>query len=378
MLRGDSETAWIDAHGRVALDWACLGCGYNLRTRPVSGECPECGVPVVHSAPLHERPKAALRRFRNATVLLGVAAIGAVLLPRGYYALVDAIRPPSVDYRDIPIGQNIHLCPWSPGADIVGSLLKFATALLAFVALRAYARTFSGLGLSIGGLRVFPPTLWWAATLLATATAVSETVGWFPAIRSACNVANAVTTAFGVLLNAALVLAVILSLVRVLTAAHRRRLRYFARICAIATILVGAAIIGRDALGTVWFLSGPAEPKLWITTLAASGAPPDYVIIQRWTNYATRATTAPADALVQMDAYLKSLKSSSPRAWMLEAYMRIEGWAHWPAVATGLALLALLIVVAGVAHRSMALQITHSAESRPCPPASSRPPPALR
>ncbi|MCC6358913.1 MAG: hypothetical protein IT450_09230 [Phycisphaerales bacterium] len=301
-------------------------------------------------------------------MLLGVAAIGAVLLPRGYYALVDAIRPPSVDYRDIPIGQNIHLYPWFPGADIVGSLLKFATALLAFVALRAYARTFSGLGLSIGGLRVFPPTLWWAATLLATATAVSETAGWFPAIRSACNVANAVTTAFGVLLNAALVLAVILSLVRVLTAAHRRRLRHFARICAIATILVGAAIIGRDTLLTVWYLSGPPEPKLWVATLAG----PDYIIIQRGSGYATRATTVPADALAQMKDYLKSFKPSSPRAWMLEAYMRIEGWAHWPAVATGLALLALLIVVAGVAHRSMALQITHSAESRPCRPASSR------
>lgn len=357
MSRGESETAWIDAHGRVALDWACLGCGYNLRTRPVSAVCPECGVPVAHSAPLHERPEAALRRFRNATVLLAVAAFGAVLLPPGYSALVDAIRPPSVDYRDIPVGQIVNLIPWSPGADVVGSLLNFATALLALVALRAYARTFSELGLPIGGLRVFPPTLWWAAIFLAIGIAVSETVGWFPAVRSACTVANAVTTAFAVLLNAALALAVILSLVRVLSAAHERRLRHFGRICAIAATLVGAAIICREALVTVWYLSVPPGPKLWVSTLAAS----DYIIIQRGTNYATRATTAPADALAQMDAYLESLRSNSPRAWMLEAYMQIERWVHWPAVATGLALLVLLFVVAGVAHRSMRLQITRSA-----------------
>lgn len=33
-----------DAH--VALDTSCIGCGYNLKTMAVSGNCPECGRPV--------------------------------------------------------------------------------------------------------------------------------------------------------------------------------------------------------------------------------------------------------------------------------------------------------------------------------------------
>ncbi len=31
---------------RIATDLPCLKCGYNLRTLPLAGRCPECGVPV--------------------------------------------------------------------------------------------------------------------------------------------------------------------------------------------------------------------------------------------------------------------------------------------------------------------------------------------
>lgn len=30
----------------VAVDIACLGCGYNLKTMPVDANCPECNRPV--------------------------------------------------------------------------------------------------------------------------------------------------------------------------------------------------------------------------------------------------------------------------------------------------------------------------------------------
>ncbi len=39
----------IDPAGRVAGDVRCLRCGYNLRTLPASGACPECGAAVTSS-----------------------------------------------------------------------------------------------------------------------------------------------------------------------------------------------------------------------------------------------------------------------------------------------------------------------------------------
>ncbi|HYE20153.1 MAG TPA: hypothetical protein VEA69_17025, partial [Tepidisphaeraceae bacterium] len=32
-------------------DLACVGCGYNLRTMPVTGRCPECARAVADSVP---------------------------------------------------------------------------------------------------------------------------------------------------------------------------------------------------------------------------------------------------------------------------------------------------------------------------------------
>lgn len=36
----------LDDNGCVAIDVACLNCGYNLRTQPVNGACPECAQAV--------------------------------------------------------------------------------------------------------------------------------------------------------------------------------------------------------------------------------------------------------------------------------------------------------------------------------------------
>jgi hypothetical protein len=33
----------------VSTDLACVGCGYNLRTQPLEGACPECAMPVTES-----------------------------------------------------------------------------------------------------------------------------------------------------------------------------------------------------------------------------------------------------------------------------------------------------------------------------------------
>ena len=44
-----SAAAKLDAAGNVAVDVACRRCGYNLRTLPSVGKCPECGTAVGRS-----------------------------------------------------------------------------------------------------------------------------------------------------------------------------------------------------------------------------------------------------------------------------------------------------------------------------------------
>lgn len=44
-----SAAAKLDAAGNVAVDVACRRCGYNLRTLPSAGKCPECGSAVGRS-----------------------------------------------------------------------------------------------------------------------------------------------------------------------------------------------------------------------------------------------------------------------------------------------------------------------------------------
>ena len=44
------ESIPLDEQGNIAADVSCLVCGYNLRTQPLQGRCPECGTAVGRSA----------------------------------------------------------------------------------------------------------------------------------------------------------------------------------------------------------------------------------------------------------------------------------------------------------------------------------------
>lgn len=70
----------LDRKGHIARDVPCLGCGYNLRTQPATGICPECAAPVARSARfhyLHLAPPRWVRRQANGALLLIIALCGA-------------------------------------------------------------------------------------------------------------------------------------------------------------------------------------------------------------------------------------------------------------------------------------------------------------
>ncbi len=73
----------LDSDGRVAEDIACRRCGYNLRTQPAHGVCPDCGQAVrdaLQGYYLRYAPLQWLRRLSLGLVLIyGTAIIGFLL-----------------------------------------------------------------------------------------------------------------------------------------------------------------------------------------------------------------------------------------------------------------------------------------------------------
>jgi len=67
----------------VTADLDCLGCGYNLRTRPRDGQCPECGKDVAWSLPVFADGaviSAALAKVRTAMLTLAFGVPGALIV----------------------------------------------------------------------------------------------------------------------------------------------------------------------------------------------------------------------------------------------------------------------------------------------------------
>src|SRR5262245_30626809 len=87
---------WIGADGKIAIDWPCVQCGYNLRSLAETGSCPECGASVRRSVPIDQRSPATLREYRNAAFVLAASVLAAVLAPPAYEKLLKRIRPPSL------------------------------------------------------------------------------------------------------------------------------------------------------------------------------------------------------------------------------------------------------------------------------------------
>ncbi|XAM00148.1 hypothetical protein OT109_01925 [Phycisphaeraceae bacterium D3-23] len=60
-------------------DMACAGCGYNLRTRRIADNCPECGAPVRHSfvepGPAHNERMYGSTTSANVTLTMGIISL---------------------------------------------------------------------------------------------------------------------------------------------------------------------------------------------------------------------------------------------------------------------------------------------------------------
>jgi hypothetical protein len=101
----EAGTSNLDAEGRVADDVPCAHCGYNVRTLPADGVCPECAHPVAWSlrgSGLCYVPSAWLRRVNRGVLILlcalgaGLGGMAAWVFASTYFALTqppDALGP---------------------------------------------------------------------------------------------------------------------------------------------------------------------------------------------------------------------------------------------------------------------------------------------
>ena len=74
----------LDGEGRVNVDHSCVQCGYNLRTLPREGRCPECGATVLESIVgdflQYSDPAWLAKLSRGLKIIVLTAAIGPLCL----------------------------------------------------------------------------------------------------------------------------------------------------------------------------------------------------------------------------------------------------------------------------------------------------------
>ncbi|RMF84182.1 MAG: hypothetical protein D6744_03530 [Planctomycetota bacterium] len=115
----------IDADDRIDADLACAGCGYNVRSLPRDGRCPECGHSVddsVRAGWLAFAPRGWLERTARAVEQLLAACValigGWILVALAYVAALTLTRR--------------GLLP--AGAPRITLMLAYAALLIAFLA----------------------------------------------------------------------------------------------------------------------------------------------------------------------------------------------------------------------------------------------------
>jgi hypothetical protein len=179
----------LDAEGRIAGDLPCITCGYNLRMQPGTGTCPECGERVAPSTRGHFlrfAPPAWVKRLSRGVLLLAIAAAGPFaawallifvwfLLPAvaggGFYAF-------QIGSVVFTIGFAITVIvgvTWATARDPVprdGAERRLARSLLRICAWVAPGLAASGYVLGFVLSTGMRPTLWWVSAVAAAAAFV--------------------------------------------------------------------------------------------------------------------------------------------------------------------------------------------------------------
>lgn len=347
----EAGARWLDEQGSVAVDWPCLRCGYNLRTRAESAECPECGTPVVKSTPLGRRSTVALGACRRAILLM----IGSLLL--WLYGIIlivkflDAIRPPRPQYDQIPFETSIRALPWEPWFRIFDCILGYGSILLVLLASRRYQRALVDLELPPSVSRAGSAALWRLAVVATILTAAARTISLLVSRAPPLWLSGLPDVVTLILLFAVLAPRV-LSIEQILAAAALRRFRFVTRCCAILVVLGGGEIVIPKSLIAASFIGAPKSPDIWAWNQASPGQPPDYLIFSQ-DGMVRRSTTAPACALSQTDAYVAFAQATSAGP-LLDKFLRVFNlYTHWLNSVLGPALFAAFIVALGVVHRSI-------------------------
>ncbi|MCH8806972.1 MAG: hypothetical protein IH986_12895 [Planctomycetes bacterium] len=118
----------LDADGRIANDLACITCGYNLRLQPATGTCPECGnrvAPSTRGFYLRFGPPQWVARLSRGVLLVAIALVGLVFveLATVFSSLLLAAGPPGSAYTAVVIGFLLMIA----GLAILGIVGVFFT-----------------------------------------------------------------------------------------------------------------------------------------------------------------------------------------------------------------------------------------------------------
>ncbi len=111
--RSYRPTVPLDADGRVCASMPCLNCGYDLRTQPADGVCPECAYPVrlsIGAQLLRHAEPPWVRRLARGVLLLIIAAAAAVgggillqMVTLLMLALAAPSAPPTSSFIMLPV-----------------------------------------------------------------------------------------------------------------------------------------------------------------------------------------------------------------------------------------------------------------------------------
>jgi hypothetical protein len=301
------DALWLDAEQRVVGDMSCVACGYNLRTLPADGACPECSRRVRDSLPLRLQPVGWLKRLRlGATLFL----LSYLLLPVQHLVLasMSGISPRIVGQRVDPSAW------WYLGVTV--ALAGRGTVLLAAFWLLTSREPSTISPRPLAGRRLarmlIPAALVTTWVSGACSGGVSGPVGYFATLIA--NVANSILTVV-------LVLSWLAFIVSLAWRVPSRLLRRFAKLAMVCYLPLLVCDVFFSVLQLAEAVAEP-PPRLpyAFEEFSGSGSRGGEYIIYEESGAMVRTTTVPASLL---------LPPSTRPAWLEKLYASVSTEANW-------------------------------------------------